>query len=187
VSVGEWNGSTALVVVDVQKGFDDPSWGPRNNPDCEMNVGRLISAWRDQEWPIVFVRHDSNTPSSPLAAGGRGNDFKDIVSGKPDLLVTKNVHSAFYGKPDLDAWLREHGITGVAVCGIQTNMCCETTARMASDLGYDMLFVEDAMHTFDIVTPTKKVYRAREVARYSALTMDGEFGKVVRTADLVDT
>jgi nicotinamidase-related amidase len=187
VSVGDWTGSTALVVVDVQKGFDDAAyWGPRNNPDCEMNIVHLIAAWRKHGWPTVFVRHDSRTPSSPLAAGGKGNAFKDVITGTPDLLVAKDVHSAFYGKPDLDAWLRDHGITGVAVCGIQTNMCCETTARMASDLGYDLLFVEDAMHTFDLVTPTKKVYRAREVARYSALNISDSFGRVVRTSDLVD-
>lgn len=182
----DWNGSTALIVVDVQKGFKDASyWGPRNNPDCESNVGLLIDAWRDQDWPIVFVRHDSKIPSSPLVATGKGNEFKDVVSGKPDLLVVKDVHSAFNGSPDLDAWLRRHEVTGVAICGIQTNLCCETTARMASDLGYEVLFVEDATHTFDIVTETKKVYRAREISRYSQLSIEANFGKVVRTSDLV--
>ena len=185
--MADWTGSTALVVVDVQRGFDDHNyWGPRNNPDCEANVAQLIAAWRDQGWPIVYVKHNSQSPSSPLAPGGKGNDFKDVITGTPDLLVEKNVHSAFYGQPDLDAWLRSNEITGVAVCGIQTNMCCETTARMASDLGYDMLFVEDATHTFDILTPTKKVYRAREIARYTSLSLDGEFGRVVKTSDLVD-
>lgn len=184
--MADWNGSTALVVVDVQKGFDDAAyWGPRNNPDCEMNVFNLIAAWRDQGWPVVFVRHDSRTPSSPLSPGGRGNEFKDVVTGTPDLLVAKSVHSAFYGEPDLDAWLKGHGVSGVAVCGIQTNVCCETTARTASDLGYDVLFVEDATHTFDIIA-TKKTYRAREIARYTSLTIDKEFGRVVRTSDLVD-
>lgn len=185
--VAEWTGSSALIVVDVQRGFDDAEyWGPRNNPDCEANISLLIEAWRSQGWPLVYVKHNSETPSSPLAVGSKGNEFKDVVKGKPDLLVEKTVHSAFYGEPDLDAWLRSNEISGVAVCGIQTNMCCETTARMASDLGYEMLFVEDATHTFDIVTPTKKVYRAREVARYSALSIADEFGRVVRTSDLVD-
>lgn len=182
----DWKGSTALIVVDVQKGFDDASyWGPRNNPDCESNIEELIGAWRAQNWPIVFVRHDSSTPSSPLAAKSKGNQFKEAIKGDPDLLVVKDVHSAFYGSPDLDAWLKDHEISGVAICGIQTNMCCETTARMASDLGYEVLFVADATHTFDIVTETKKVYRAREVARYTMLTIDAGFGKVVRTSDLV--
>lgn len=183
----DWNGSTALVVVDVQRGFDDATyWGARNNPDCELNVAALIKAWRNHNWPVVFVRHDSTTAGSPLAPGTKGNHFKEAITGEPDLLVVKNVHSAFYGDPDLDAWLKEHGISGVAICGIQTNMCCETTARMASDLGYDVLFVEDATHTFDITTPTHKVYRAREIARYTALTLAADFGKVVRTLDLVE-
>lgn len=174
------------MVVDVQKGFDDASyWGPRNNPDCESNVEKLITAWRSQDWPIVYVRHDSNTPSSPLAPSSNGNRFKEVLNGKPDLLVVKDVHSAFYGEPDLDQWLKQNGISGVAICGIQTNMCCETTARMASDLGYEVLFVADATHTFDIVTETKKVYRAREIARYSLLTIEADFGRVVRTSELV--
>lgn len=181
-----WNDSTALVVVDVQKGFDDATyWGPRNNPDCEANIKLLIGEWRRQEWPVVYVRHDSTKPSSPLFASSGGNEFKDVLAGDPDLLVVKNVHSAFYGSPDLDVWLKRNGVSGVAICGIQTNLCCDTTARMASDLGYELLFVGDATHTFDIVTGTRKVYRAREVARYSQLSIEADFGKIVRTSDLV--
>lgn len=182
----EWQGSTALIVIDVQTGFDDAEyWGPRNNPSCEPNVGLLIAGWRSHEWPIVYVRHDSKTPSSPLFPPSSGNRFKDVVSGEPDLLVVKSVHSAFYGEPNLDKWLKENDVSGVAICGIQTNQCCETTARTASDLGYEVLFVADATHTFDIVTDTKKVYRAREVSRYSELTIDDAFGRVVHTSDLV--
>ncbi len=182
----DWNGSTALVVIDVQRGFDDGSyWGPRNNPDCESNIGRLLSAWRDQNWPIVYVRHDSTDPSSPLSPSSKGNKFKEILKGNSDLLVAKDVHSAFYGTPDLDAWLKQQGISGVAICGIQTNMCCETTARMASDLGYEVLFVADATHTFDITTETHKVYRAREISKYTQISIEADFGKVVRTLDLV--
>lgn len=182
----DWKDSTALVVVDVQRGFDDSRWGERNNPDCETNIGRLISAWRDHGWPVVFVRHDPTSVGSPLAPGTPGNAFKDVVTGKPDLLVTKSVHSAFHGSPDLGAWLTERGITGIAVCGIQTNMCCDTTARIGSDLGFDLVFVLDATHTFDIVGPNRYVYRAREIARYTALTLAADFGRVMSTNDLVD-
>ena len=183
----DWSGSTALIVVDVQKGFDDrATWGDRNNPECESNIAQLIGAWRDHTWPIVFVRHDSTTPGSPLAPGTPGTAFKDVVTGEPDLLISKSVHSAFKGTPDLATWLIEHGITGIAVCGIQTNMCCETTARDGSDLGFEMLFVLDATHTFDIMGANHQVYRAREIARYTALTLGADFGRVMMTAELLD-
>ena len=159
--MSDWRGSTALIVVDVQKGFDDQAfWGNRNNPDCEANVARLITAWRDHDWPVVFVRHDSRTPGSPLAVGSPGNAFKDVVI--PGC------------------------IGGIAVCGIQTNMCCETTARVGSDLGFEMIFVTDATHTFDLVGANHQVYRAREIARYTSLTLNADFGRVVTTAELVN-
>lgn len=109
---------TALVVVDLQKGFDDlPRWSPtgkRNNPGCEGNVAALVAGWRAAGRPLVFVRHDSEEPGSPLAPGGEGNGFKPELTGEPDLLVTKRTNSAFYGEPDLDAWLRAHELTGFA-------------------------------------------------------------------------
>jgi nicotinamidase-related amidase len=183
----DWAESTALIVVDVQKGFDDETfWGPRNNPQCESNLARLIEAWREHDWPVVFVRHDSEEAASPLRTGTPGNEFKDVVSGEPDLLVSKSVHSAFFGQPDLNGWLREHRINGLAVCGIQTNICCDSTARMASDLGYEVLFVIDATHTFDLVGSNRKVYRAREISRYTAMTLGEDFCRVVYTSELVD-
>lgn len=184
--MNEWQEATALIVIDVQKGFDDVAyWGERNNPDCEDNVAKLLAAWRSEGWPVVFVRHDSLSPDSPLRAGSAGNAFKDVVTGEPDLLVSKSVHSAFQGDPDLHGWLQSRGVAAVAICGIQTNMCCETTARVASDLGYEVLFVGDATHTFDIEAPNHQVYRAREIARYTTLNLANGFAKVVQTRELL--
>ena len=177
---------TALLVIDVQRAFDDDEyWGERNNPDCEANVAALIDAWREARRPLVYVRHDSEEPGSPLAPGEPGNAFKDVVTGDPDLLVTKRVNSAFYGDPDLHAWLQERGIGSIAVCGITTNHCVETTARMGANLGYDVLFALDATHTFDRTGPDGGRLRADELARATATSLHGEFAAVVRTADLV--
>ena len=182
-----WQGSTALIVIDVQRGFDDAGyWGRRDNPLCEANIVRLIDTWREREWPVVFVKHNSTTSASPLEPGSVGNEFKSMIVGEPDLLVEKQVHSAFYGEPDLGAWLDSHGIRGVAITGIQTNMCCETTARMASDLGYRLQFVEDATHTFDVMDSAGIVFTAADIARYTALTIGADFGRVVTTSQLID-
>ena len=95
----------ALIVVDVQRGFDDPVWGVRNNPDCERNIARLIEHWREHGRPLAFVRHDSDEPGSSLEPGSPGHAFKDVITGEPDLLVSKTVNSSFHGEPSLQAWL----------------------------------------------------------------------------------
>jgi nicotinamidase-related amidase len=177
---------TALVVVDVQRAFEDAAfWGRRNNPDCEANVARLIAAWREAGAPIVFVRHDSDEEVSPLRPDEPGNAFKPEVTGEPDLLVTKQVNSAFHGEPDLAAWLRGEDLEGIAICGITTNHCCETTARVGANVGFDVLFVLDATHTFDREGPDGTVMTADELARATATSLHGEFAQVVATAELV--
>jgi nicotinamidase-related amidase len=177
---------SALIVVDVQRAFDDAAfWGRRNNPDCERNVGLLIDAWRSAGDPIVFVRHDSAEDGSPLTPGQPGNDFKDVVTGSADLLVAKHVNSAFYGSPDLHEWLQSNGIGDIVICGITTNHCCETTARMGGNLGYDVRFAIDATHTFDMAGPDGQTVSADDLTRATAASLHGEFAQVVRTRDLV--
>ena len=179
---------TALTVVDVQRGFDDATyWGPRNNPQCEANVAALIAAWRERAEPVIFVRHDSTTPTSPLAPGQPGNDFKDVITGTPDLLVTKQVNSCFYGAPDLHAWLGKRQVERIAICGITTNHCCETTARMAGNLGYETLFVLDATHAFDRAGPDGKTLTADQLSRATATNLHGEFASVMQTAAAIES
>jgi nicotinamidase-related amidase len=177
---------TALLVVDVQQAFDDAEyWGQRNNPACEDNIAALLGAWRAAERPVVFVRHDSTEPGSPLRPGAPGNALQPIIDGEPDLLVAKHVNSAFHGDPDLAAWLRERDLTGIAVCGITTNHCCETTARVGANLGFDVLFALDATHTFDRPDPDGAMMGADELARATATNLHGEFATVVRTEVLL--
>jgi nicotinamidase-related amidase len=177
----------ALIVIDVQEGFDDPIWGPRDNLDCERNVRELVEAFGRTGEPIVLVRHDSSSPSSPLRRGLAGNDFKPILDDVvPALVVPKRVHSAFHGELDLDGWLRSEGIRTLVICGIQTNRCCETTARIAGNIGYDVRFVLDAMHTFDEPTHDgAEALPAELLARVTAANLDPHFARVVKTEDIL--
>jgi len=176
----------ALLVVDVQCGFDDAEyWGPRNNPECEDNIAALLAAWRDRSRPVAFVRHDSTEASSPLRPGQSGNDFKPIMIGDPDLLVTKHVNSCFHGQPDLDGWLRERQLDGFVLSGITTNHCCETTARVGANLGHQVLLALDATYTFDRPAPDGSVVTADELTRVTATNLHGEFATVVSTAQLL--
>ncbi len=178
----------ALLIVDVQQDFDDESyWGPRNNPDCEYNVATLLRTWRRHGRPVVFVRHDSTDAESPLRPGQPGNAFKPVVSGEPNLLVSKTVNSCFHGTPSLDSWLRDQGLAGFVLAGITTNHCGETTARVGGNLGYQVLFALDATHTFDRRGPDGQVLTADELARATATNLHGEFATVVSTRQLMTT
>jgi nicotinamidase-related amidase len=98
--------------------------------------------------------------------------------------VSKSVNSAFYGTPDLDAWLKQNGITELALCGIQTNMCCDVTARMAGNLGYDVWFVIDAMHTFAKTANGIKL-SAEQLSDATAVNLQGDFAEVISTEDAI--
>jgi nicotinamidase-related amidase len=176
-----------LILIDVQQGFSDPSWGKRNNPDAEDNIGRLIESWTTTGRPIVRVRHASTNEDSPLRPEAAGHAYHRVVADVvPSLEVVKSVHSAFLGKPDLHAWLGARGARQLVITGIQTNRCCETTARMGGDLGYDVLFVLDATYTFEEVGPDGVVVTGDQFAAVTAANIEGNFGRVVRTADLVN-
>ena len=178
--------SPVLLVVDVQTGFEDEAyWGRRNNPDCERNIAALVAAWEVARHPIVVVRHDSVEPQSPLRPGEPGNELMNVVPDDPALLITKSVNSAFYGSPDLHGWLQAEGAERVVICGLTTSHCCETTARMAGNLGYDVQFVIDATAAFDLVTPDGEVVAAEQLARTTAANLHGEFARVCATEDVI--
>ncbi|WP_228775659.1 cysteine hydrolase family protein [Streptomyces sp. NRRL B-1677] len=185
--------NAALVVIDVQNAWNDQDYfPPRNNPAAEDNMARLIDTWQAAGRPVVFVRHDSPEPDSPLRPGQQGNDLQDFVQerrGKgsgPELFVTKTVNSAFLGTPDLGRWLDEAGIRQLVVIGIMTNWCVETTARMGGNLGYDVIVPVDATYTFDAVGPDGESLTADELFRATATNLHaGRFARIAPTAALV--
>lgn len=186
-------GAAALVVIDAQIGFEDTAYWGRGIPnDAVARIGRLVTDWTARgRGPIVVVRHDSVDPVSPLHPSASGNALVPAVAAAvPDLLVVKHVNSAFLGSPALDAWLRGEDISRIIVCGIQTNMCVETTARMGGNLGYDVTVVLDATTTFDHEADVPGFGRTRvsaaELVRTTAVNLvAGGFARVTDTATVL--
>ena len=176
---------TALIIIDVQKGFDAPVWGPRNNPRAEDNIARVLKAWRDSRRPVIHVQHMSRFPGSPLRPGQTGNDLKDAV--KPaarEPVVQKCVNSSFIGT-DLEARLRKNGIKTVVIAGITTNHCVSTTARMAGNLGFETYVLSDGTATFDRTGPDGKLYKAEQMHAVGLAELHGEFATVLKTSELL--
>lgn len=176
--------SAALLVVDVQQGFDDPFWGRRNNPDAEAQIAILLHAWRHTKRPVIHIQHMSTSPTSPLRPGQPGNAIKQIAYPLPDEpIITKRVNSAFIGT-DLENRLGHLGAETLVIVGLTTNHCVSTTARMAGNFGFTTYVVSDATATFDRVGPDGVLYRAEEIHAISLASLHDEFATVVNTVAL---
>lgn len=139
----------ALILIDIQRGFDAPAWGARNNPGAEIRAARLLDHWRRQAAPIVHVRHVSAEPGSPLGRGP-GAEFKAEAMPRPgETIIEKSVNSAFIGT-DLEAHLRGAGAQALVICGLTTPHCVSTTTRMAANLGFDVTLAHDACAAFSV-------------------------------------
>jgi len=178
----------ALLLVDIQKGFEDISyWGDhRNNPDAEKNAGRLLDFWRQNRLPVFHIKHCSTNPDSRLAEGNAGNDFQEIVKpGEGEQIIEKNVNSAFIGT-DLKQQLDNLGIKKLVIAGLTTDQCISTTARMAGNYGYDTFIVSDATATFDKTGADGQHYSAEIIHETALASLHIEFGTVIKTAGLIN-
>lgn len=175
----------ALIPIDVQRGFDYPPWGRRDNPQMERHGRALLDAWRRAGWPLIHVRHDSVVPGSSLSPAHPGNAFRDGFEPLPgEPLVSKSVNAAFIGT-DLDLRLRRLGVDCLVLFGISTDMCVSTTARVAANLGYRTIVVGDACQCFDLDDGAGGLIRAEEIARAHLATLRAEFAEVVDTTDVI--
>jgi nicotinamidase-related amidase len=173
--------ATTLLLVDLQRGFDEPRWGRRNNPSLELRVCGLLWAWRATGRPVVHVRHMSSEPSSPLRPGQPGNEFKpETAPVAGEAVIEKRVNSAFIGT-SLETDLRRTGCRGLVIAGLTTNHCVSSTARMAGNLGFATWVVSDATATFDRVGPGGVEYVAELRHEIALSDLDGEFATVVET------
>jgi len=176
---------SALLLIDVQKGFDDPAWGQRNNPEAESNISALLAEWRKQSASIIHVKHCSISPQSPLHPDQPGNAFKDEVlpvAGEPEF--SKTVNSAFIGT-GLEAYLHEKGLDSLVIVGLTTDHCISTSTRMAGNLGFDVTLVSDATATFERQDTNGEYISAEEMHRVNLASLNGEFCTVKTTQQVI--
>jgi len=177
--------TTALILIDVQQAFNDPSWGARNNPDAEARIAQLLGHWRACGRPLFHIQHRRERPASLFYVDGPGFTFKQQaqpLAGEP--IVHKDVNSAFIGT-DLEARLRAAGVTALVIAGLTTDHCVSTTTRMAGNYGFETYIVDDACATFERVGPDGRHYSAEQMHDIALASLHREFATVVSTRDVV--
>ena len=171
----------ALLVIDVQQSFlQAPYWSEDDVPVFREKLLQLIGGANARGWPIVRILHEEAAGHFSVASG-----LVQPMAWVPqmhDAVFRKQVHNAFTGT-GLQAWLRERGIGRVIISGIRSEQCCETTARVASDLGFAVDYVTEATLTFPMVHAGSGTrYDARDIKQRTELVLDGRFARI-RTVD----
>lgn len=179
----------ALVLIDVQKGFDEPIWGIRNNPNAERRIIEVLNFFRKKKFPVVHVKHNSLNPNSPLHPKSPGNDLKDFAKPlKHEPLLIKSVNCAFWGS-DLKKLLNKKGIKNIVLCGFTTDHCVSTTARSGANLGFNVTVLSDATATFTrngSIGAFVISYPAGVVHELALASLDKEFAEILTTQQLIE-
>jgi nicotinamidase-related amidase len=188
----------ALIVIDVQESFRArPLWETISNPKITDQVDRLVGLARSVGDTVVWVLHSepgSGDVFDPALGHVRLMDELRRQDGEP--LIHKTSHNAFT-TTNLQQLLTERGVRELTVCGIRTEQCVETTARLASDLGYQVTFVSDATATNPIphrdapadqsvaeLLADPRTLSAEEVIRRTEYALAGRFATIATVDDL---
>jgi len=189
----------ALVVVDVQESFRQrPNWRAVSNPGIVDQVNRLVTCARERDDLVVWVLHSepgTGTPFDPRSGHVRLMDGLKPEEDEP--VLTKTSHNAFT-TTNLQQILTTEAIRDLVVCGIRTEQCCETTTRLASDLGFDVTFVTDATATFPIphrdapedreleeILADPRTLQVAEIIARTEYALAGRFAAITSTTALV--
>ncbi len=141
----------ALIVVDVQESFRQRAmWEHNSNPHLIAQVNHLVDITRADGGLVVWVLHaEPGTGTVFDPASGFVRLMDGLVPRDDEPLITKTAHNAFT-TTNLQRLLTTRGVHELLIAGIRTEQCCETTARVGSDLGFDVTFVTDATATTPI-------------------------------------
>ncbi|WP_190810101.1 cysteine hydrolase family protein [Flagellimonas sp. S3867] len=178
----------ALVLIDIQLGLQETHFygSERNNPNAEINAGKILSSCRNRNLSVFHVQHNSSNPQSPLFPAKKGNGFHPVVTpinGEP--IIQKSVNSAFIGT-DLEQQLKNQNITDIIIAGLTTEHCVSTSVRMAANLGFNVTLVSDATAAFDKVGVDGQKLSAHLIHNAALANLKDEFAAIKNTKTILN-
>jgi nicotinamidase-related amidase len=178
--------NTALLLVAVQKGWDEPYWGQRTHPEAEANLAALVRAFRAAGLEIVHVALDARDPNSPLFPTEPGHAFKAEAEPAPgEAVFHTQGHSAF-AAAGLEAHLRERGIDRLVLGGFTVSHAVNSTARAACDLGFRTVVLRDATVAFELDDADGNRMPAQTLHEAGLAELHGEVAMVLPTSAILD-
>jgi nicotinamidase-related amidase len=177
--------SSALVLIDLQKGILANPAEPRSGADVVAAAKVLAATFRAAGAPVFLVRVDfaadfADAPRQPVDEPMRTpgalppgwSEFAEGLAAPGDIVITKRQWGAFYGT-ELELQLRRRGVKTFVLGGVATNFGVESTARQGWELGFDIVAVEDACAS-----------RSAELHAFAISRIFPRISRVVASADL---
>ena len=163
----------ALMVIDVQAGmFADPGNQPHEGAAGVARIAGLIAAARAAGTKLIFIQHDGGKGDA-LEAGTEGFAFHPALTPAPDEVVFVKRYCSAFQDTGLGDYLAAQGIDALAICGMQTEYCVDTTCRAAFERGLEVTLISDAHTTFG----SAALPAAAMIAHHNAV-LGGAFAKL---------
>ena len=177
---------TALLFIDVQKGFQKEHWGQRNHPQAEEEMLLLLDHFRQTQQEVIHVRHRSQLPQGSFykESGRQFMDGFEPLSG--EAVFEKTVNSAFIGT-QLEDYLRSSKISQLVIAGLTLPHCVSTTPRMAAHLGFEVILLSDATATFALPDLSGQLIEPELLHQIHLATLQDEFAEIQSTEDYLMT
>lgn len=168
---------TALIVIDVQNiMFETPGYTLHNGDTVMSNIQQLIAKARESSIPVVYIQHTTEGIGSPFEKDGHNwQVHADIAPKAGDTTSLKYTYDAFCNT-ELDAKLKGLGAEKLVFCGLQTEVCVDTTVRSALAHGYTSVLAGDAHSSYD-----NDVMKAADIVAHHNNVLDKRFCEVVET------
>lgn len=151
--------SEALLVIDVQNGmFSDPDNPVFREEQLISVIKRLIQYFRGQNIPVIYIQHNGAS-GSPLEKDSEGWKLRQEIKPKnSDVVIQKNTPNSFINT-DLKSILDNLTVRELFICGLQSDLCVDTTCRQAKAFDYDVILIKDAHSTFSTdILPAEKIW-----------------------------
>jgi len=178
--------STALILIDIQNDyFPGGAMEVVGAAAAAEQAARLLTACRLKALPVIHVQHiAARAGSTFFLPGTPGAEIHETVRPSQGEPVFQKHFPNSFRETALLEHLRRNGISRLAVAGMMTHMCIDTTIRAASDLGFSCLLAHDACATRALAFNGIQVSAGNVQASYLA-ALDGLFAKIVSTDDLI--
>ena len=179
------NPKRALLVIDVQNEYFTGNL-PISYPAGSLtNVLSAVDSARAHGLPVVAIQHASPQPDAAVfRRRSKEWELHPEVAARPhDVLIHKSLPGRVTGT-ELERWLHQHGVNTVVIAGYMTQMCCDTTARQATHLGFGVEFLSDATGTLAIKNDAGDV-SGEQLHRAILVTQQMRFSRVMKTSDWI--